>query len=414
MNWNRGDVAALIPQVESPISVDREYLRDLLLDLLQIHSPTGYTDPVTRRVATELEALGARYELTRRGAIRVTLPGKSNRSGRAVVAHLDTLGAMVRELKPNGRLALAPVGTWSSRFAEGARVSIFTDTNILRGTILPLKASGHVYDTKVDTQETSWDHVELRVDAHAFCKQDLLEMGLHVGDFVGIDAGPEILENGYINARHLDNKAGTAILLAALKELVGEAPLPVELHLLFTISEEVGSGASAVLHGNVAEMVSVDNGTVAPGQESSELWPSICLSDSSGPFDYHLSRQLLALCRENEILHGRDLFRYYRCDSASAVEAGNDIRTALVSFGVDSSHGYERTHMDSLVRTAQLLIAYARSEQIFSRDSALAKNLRDFPETRETPVPNLRNEQETVHLQKPGGGGPQESPGSKR
>jgi len=260
-------------QPKKPITVDEEYLRSILLELLQIHSPTGYTDPVTRRLAQELDRLGITYELTRRGAIRATLPGKSSSNARAMVAHLDTLGAMVRELKPNGRLALCPVGTWSSRFAEGSRVSIFTDTGIHRATILPLKASGHVYDDTVDTQPVSWDQIEARVDANAKSREDLLRLGINVGDFLGVDASPEILENGFINARHLDNKAGTAVLLAAMKELREVGPLPVEMHFLFTISEEVGSGASAVLRGDVAEMVSIDNGTVAPGQESNERWP---------------------------------------------------------------------------------------------------------------------------------------------
>lgn len=382
-----------------PISVDREYLRTILLEFLQIHSPTGYTDPVTRRLAEELDRLGITYELTRRGAIRATLPGSFPNNARAVVAHLDTIGAMVRELKPNGRLALRPIGTWSSRFAEGSRVSIFTDTGIHRATILPLKASGHVYNEEVDTQPVSWDQVEARVDADATSREDLLRLGLNVGDFLGIDSGPEILENGFINARHLDNKAGTAILLAAIKELREMGPLPVEMHFLFTISEEVGSGASAVLRGDVAEMVSIDNGTVAPGQESNEHWPCVCMADSSGPFDYHLSRQLLSLCQEHAIPCGRDVFRYYRCDSASAVEAGNDIRAALISFGVDASHGYERTHMDALDRTARLVMAYSMSDPLFAQQAPLVSSLEDFPTTRETPVPNLLSTQDTVHLQ---------------
>lgn len=371
------------------LPVDMDYLRSILLELLAIHSPAGYTDPITRRVAQELESMEVNYVLTRRGAIRATLPGCVKDGARSVVAHLDTLGAMVRELKPNGRLGLTPIGTWSSRFAEGARVSVFTDDCILRGTILPLKASGHIFNEAVDSQPTGWDHVELRIDGHAFNKEDLLQLGLRVGDFVGVDACPEVLASGYINARHLDNKAGTALLLAAVRELSRQGPLPMEVHVLFTISEEVGSGASAVLRGDTAEMVTIDNGTVGPGQESSELWPSVCLCDSSGPFDYHLSRHLLALCRQQGILHGRDVFRYYRSDSASAVDAGNDIRTALVTFGVDASHGYERTHFDSLQRTAQLIIAYAQSPPLFPTITELTESLDDFPETRTTVVPRF-------------------------
>jgi peptidase M42 family hydrolase len=389
------------PKAESAVPVDEAYLRDRLLWLLQVHSPTGYTDPIARGLCEELERLGVPYELTRRGAVRVTLAGKRKRAGRAVVGHLDTLGAMVRELKPNGRLGLKPVGTWSSRFAEGARVSVFSDTTIRRGTILPLKASGHIYNDAIDTQPTTWDDIEVRVDEHANTKQDLIDLGINIGDFIGVDSCCELNRNGYVNARHLDNKAGCAVLLAAIKELATDVSLPVEVHFLFTISEEVGSGASAVLRGDVAEMVSIDNGTCGPGQESSELWPSICMADSSGPFDYHLSRQLLALAREHTILHGRDVFRFYRCDSASAVEAGNDIRTALVTFGVDASHGYERTHMDALRRTTQLIIAYARSEPQFVEDAELIRSVEDFRETRTTPVPNVTPVPADVTMQVP-------------
>jgi peptidase M42 family hydrolase len=378
--------SGVVPQIESSIPVDSYYLRDRLLRLLAIHSPTGYTDPITRELCRELDLLGLPYELTRRGAIRATIAGKKSTPARAIVAHLDTLGAMVRELKPNGRLGIIPVGTWSSRFAEGARVSIFTDATILRGTILPLKASGHIFNKEVDKQKSGWEHVELRVDEQAYTKQDLLNLSINIGDFIGIDAAPELLESGYLNARHLDDKGGVAALLAAMRELRKGPELPVEVHFLFTISEEVGCGASAVLRGDVSEMVTVDNGTCGPGQESSEMWPSVVLADSSGPFDYHLTRHLLQLCREHKILHNRDIFRHYRCDSASAVEAGNDIRTALVSFGVDASHGYERTHLKGLHRLTQLIIAFARSDLRFGAESKLMSSVKDFHETRKTLV----------------------------
>jgi putative aminopeptidase FrvX len=93
------------------------------------------------------------------------------------------------------------------------------------------------------------------------------------------------------------------------------------------------------------------------------------MADSSGPFDYHLTHKLLRLAGEFGISHQRDIFRYYRCDSASAIEAGNDIRTALISFGVDASHGYERIHMQSLRAIAELIGVYAQSPVDIARDA---------------------------------------------
>lgn len=351
------------------LRIDSDYLRRLLFQLLEIPSPSGYTDSVVRFVGEELERLGIRFELTRRGAIRADLPGEQSTPDRAIVAHVDTLGMMVKRLKDNGRLEVLPVGTWSSRFAEGARVSVITEAGGYRGTVLPLKASGHVYNDEIDTQPNAWPQVEIRIDEDCESREDLERLGVDVGDFVAVDPSPEICESGYINSRHLDDKAGVAVILAAAKALADSgATLPVDCHLLFTITEEVGSGAAAVLHGDVAELVAVDNATPAPGQQSKERGVTIAMMDESGPFDYHLTRKLIGLCREAEIPHQRDVFLHYRCDVASAIAAGSDSRTALVCFGVDSSHGYERTHTSALDGLAKLLARYAMSRPTFTRD----------------------------------------------
>ncbi len=363
------------------VEPDGGYLLNLLLDLLDIPSPAGYTDTIVHRVGAELKDLGIDFELTRRGAIRANLFGLQSSPDRAVVAHLDTLGAMVAGLKPNGRLAICPVGTWSSRFAEGARVSIYTDDGPRRGSILPLMASGHVFGDDVDTQPIRWDNVEVRVDECVVDDAGLRDAGFSVGDYIGVDSQPEVTDSGFVVARHLDDKAGVAALLAAVKALKGvNAELPVDCHLLFTISEEVGSGASAVLHQDVAEMMIVDNATPAPGKNSNEYDVHIAMMDGAGPFDYHLSHKLIGLARDNDIPIRREVFRYYRSDAATAVEAGNDIRTALASFGVDASHGWERTHLDGLMRLARLIALYIQSEPTFARDKMELGPLKGFPD----------------------------------
>ncbi|MCF1181824.1 osmoprotectant NAGGN system M42 family peptidase [Marichromatium gracile] len=350
-------------------AIDSNYLVDILLKLLFTPSPSGYTDRVVHLVCEELERLGVPFELTRRGAIRATLEGRVSQPDRAVVAHIDTLGAMVKGLKENGRLQLVPVGHWNARFAEGARATLFTDTGQLRGTILPMKASGHTFGPEIDNQPGGWDHVEFRIDTRVSDLHGLLRLGVHVGDFLAIDTCPEITDTGFINARHLDDKAGAAVLLATIEAVQRERPdLPVDCHPLFTISEEVGSGASAALHQDVAEMLTIDNGTTAPGQNSSEFGVTIAMADQSGPFDYHLTHRVIQLCQEFTIPHQRDVFRYYRSDSAAALEAGNDVRTALVTFGVDASHGYERIHLDALESLARLVGVYMQAPPLFSRD----------------------------------------------
>lgn len=349
--------------------IDQAYLAAQLKQLLSIDSPTGYTDRIVHYCSRELERLGLTPELTRRGAIRALRPGATPMGARAIVSHLDTLGAQVKLIKECGRLELVPIGHWSARFAEGGRVTIYSEQGSFRGTVLPLKASGHTFNEGVDTLPVGWDHVELRIDALTQSKAETRALGIDVGDFVAFDTNAEFLDNGYINARHLDDKAGVAIMLAAIEALQRhEVRTEVDTHWLFTIAEEVGVGAAAIVTPDIAAMVTVDNGTTAPGQNSKEFGVTIAMADQTGPFDYHLTKKLVDLCRENDIAFQKDIFRYYRSDSASAIEAGHDVRTALAAFGIDASHGYERIHAHALFSVASLIAAYAASPVRISRD----------------------------------------------
>lgn len=364
---------------DKPLPIDRQYLIQTLEKLLEIPSPTGFTDTIVRFVSAELGKLGLTVELTRRGAIRAVLPAPEERGARAIVSHLDTLGAQVRQLKANGRLSLAPIGHWSARFAEGARATIFSEAGPSRGTILPLKASGHAFNEEIDTQPVGWEHVELRIDDITSSFDETAALGIEVGDIVAIDPQPEFLENGFIVSRHLDDKAGVATTLAALKAIrQSDIQPPVEVHWLFTIAEEVGVGAASILTPEVASMLTIDNGTTAPGQSSREFGVTISMADQTGPFDYHLTKKLKHLCIENDIDYQKDVFRHYRSDSASALEAGADVRTALITFGVDASHGYERIHYDALESVARLICAFAASPVEIERDLEETSDISGF------------------------------------
>jgi len=360
-------------------AIDIGYLRELLRTLLGIPSPSGYTDTIVHACCAELERLGVDYEVTRRGAIRARLPGAAAQPARAFSAHVDTLGAQVKLLKPNGRLELVPIGHWSARFAEGARCTVFTEQGGIRGSILPLKASGHTFGDEVDTQPVAWQQVELRVDVQAHSEADLERFGFAVGDIVAVDPAPEFLDNGFIVSRHLDDKAGVAAMFAALHALRDSGAVPsVDTHFLVTLTEEVGVGASAVLGHDIASLISIDNGTTAPGQNSRETGVTIGMADMTGPFDWHVSHKLVKLCREHAIPHQRDVFRYYRSDSAAALVAGADVRTGLIAFGVDASHGYERIHEDALHALAQLVVAYTLSPVEIPRDAEELGDLTGF------------------------------------
>jgi peptidase M42 family hydrolase len=342
-----------------------EFLRGALLEMLAIPSPTGFTDEIVRYVCGRLERLDVGYQLSRRGTIIARVPGRDPSRARAIANHLDTIGATVTSIKDDGRLTLAPVGSWSSRFAEGGRVSVFSAGGVYRGQVLPLLASGHAFNEQVDTLPVGWEQVELRLNRAVASAGDARALGIMPGDFVAFDTDPEWDDSGYVTARHLDNKAGAAALLLALKTLREKRIVPaVDLFAIFTVTEEVGTGAGASLHPGVEEFVGIDIGPVAPGQNARETGVTLCAQDTSGPFDRHLTRRLRQLCREHDIGCQTDVFRYYYSDANSAIVAGHDLRHALVTFGTDATHGYERTHIDSLLSIARLLEVYAQQETL--------------------------------------------------
>ena len=344
---------------------DRDYLLTRLLEMLAIPSPTGFTDELSRYVCEQLNHLGIDYQLTRRGTIIAKIGGRNPRVGRAIANHLDTIGATVTGLKDNGRLTIAPVGSWSSRFAEGGRVTVFTRQHSFRGQVLPLLASGHAFNKQVDELAVSWESVEIRVDEMIYCADDLTRLGIRRGDFVAFDACPELADSGYISARHLDNKAGASALLTALKFITTHNITPaIDLYAIFTITEEVGTGAGSSLANHVAEFVGIDIGPVATDQNARETGVTLCAQDTSGPFDYHMLNKLKGICQCHGIDHQIDVFRYYYSDANSAIRAGHDIREALITFGTDATHGYERTHISSLDALVQLICHYVQSDPV--------------------------------------------------
>lgn len=343
--------------------IDTGYLKRCLEDLVNTPSPVGMTERATVKVAAWLETLGYPVSYTRRGVLSVTVGDGEPR--RALAAHIDTLGAMVVGFHDNGRPKVRNTGTWAARFAEGARCTIFTDAGEVRGTILPLKASGHLFNTEVDTQPSDWDNLEVRVDAwstEGSTPPTRPFNTINIGDVVALDAQPEFLDNGFIVSRHLDDKAGVACLLAALKSIADSGTKPaVPAQVMFTISEEVGIGGTHGFGQQVQELVAVDNGVTGPGQATRDDAATIAFRDRTGPFDLPITRHLVRLAEDNSIAHERDTFRSYRSDSAAAIDAGWDLRVGLICFSLDSSHGWERTHIKSLEELTKLIVAYLGS-----------------------------------------------------
>lgn len=342
-----------------PVTFNGNELLQLINELVSIPSPTGFTDGIIDHLAAELGQLGIAYQKNRKRGLIATLPGKDTERQRMISAHVDTLGAMVKEIKSNGRLRLALIGGSQWAHLEGEYCQVFTaNGDTYTGTILMHQTSVHVY-RDAGKAERNQENMEVRLDAKVKNAEDVQRLGIQVGDFVAFDPRTEILPSGFIKSRHLDDKAGAGVLLYLLREIQeNQLQLPYTTHFLFSNYEETGHGGSASVPPEVVEYLVVDMGAIGDGQSGDEFSVSICALDSSGPYDYRLRRHLVNIAQEQLISYKVDVFPYYVSDASAALTAGHDLVHGLIGPGVDASHAFERTHVEAVINTAKLAYYY--------------------------------------------------------
>ena len=341
---------------------EKEIVRGIK-ELVSIPSPSGYTEAAIAYAAGILEKIKVPFQITNKGALLATLEGKNKNQHRLLTGHVDTLGAMVKEIKADGRLRLTMVGGFRWNAAEGEYCKIHSaDGTVYTGTILVNHTSVHVYkdagDAKRDDQS-----MEVRVDARTVSKKDTEELGIAVGDFVSFEPRFEETENGFIKSRHLDDKASVSILLHLIGLIQeGKISLSHTTHFLISNNEEIGYGGNSNIPKETVEYLAVDMGAIGDGQATDEYSVSICAKDSSGPYHYKLRQHLVSLAKQNGIDYKVDIYPYYGSDASAAISAGHDVVHGLIGPGIDASHAMERTHVSSLGHTAALLVYYLQSE----------------------------------------------------
>ncbi|MBP1947868.1 M42 family metallopeptidase [Virgibacillus litoralis] len=337
--------------------------KELIKQLVSIPSPSGNTEKVIQYVEDFLQNLQVETKRNRKGGLIATLPGANDKEHRMLTAHVDTLGAMVKEVKSNGRLRLDLIGGFKYNAIEGEYCEIETTSgNVYTGTILMHQTSVHVYKD-AGKAERNQENMEVRIDAKVENADDIRALGIEVGDFVSFDPRVQITDNGFIKSRHLDDKASVAGLMQLIKRVKEEnVTLPHTTHFLISNNEEIGYGGNSNINPETVEYLAVDMGAMGDGQTTDEYTVSICVKDASGPYHYGLRKHLVELAESNNIGHKLDIYPYYGSDASAAIRAGHDIIHGLIGPGIDSSHAYERTHETSLNYTEQLLYQYVLSE----------------------------------------------------
>ena len=333
------------------------------LDLLNTKSVSGNTDTAMKMVKSKLESAGLETRVTNKGSLIATIHG-GTQNATVISAHIDTLGAMVSKIESSGDLKYRCIGGFTPNSIEGEYCHVETfQGKFIPGTILFSKTSVHAWGRDKCQEKRSHDTMYIRLDAEVASKDDVESLGISVGNFIHFNPRAEQMASGHVKSRHIDDKAGVAILVAAAAELSRQAEqLPGTVHFLFSVHEEVGHGAAGWLPENISEFLAVDMGVCGSEQASDERKVTICSADSSGPFSYQLTRKLIDLAEKGNIPFVVDTFPFYGSDAAAALRMGLDARHALIGPGVDTSHAVERTHEEGMKATIDLVKEYVLSK----------------------------------------------------
>ena len=340
-----------------------DYILQQTETLLNIDSPTGYTENAAAWVKREFEALGFEAGLTAKGGVLVSLGGEDRKNGLLLEAHADTLGGMVAEIKANGRLRLTNLGGMNPNNAETENVRVVTKFDgVYEGTFQLCNASTHVNGEYDDTKRT-WNSCEVVLDEDVKTREDTRKLGIAVGDFVCFEPNVRITKSGYIKSRFLDDKLSVGILLGLAKYIREEKAAPRRaLYAHITVYEEVGHGGSGSVPDGCTEAISVDMGCVGDGLQCTEKQVSICVKDSGGPYSYPVVKGLIEAARKSGADFATDVYPHYGSDVEATLRSGHDLLHGLIGAGVYASHGYERSHRAGAENTLRLLIAYALPE----------------------------------------------------
>lgn len=325
-----------------------------LKELIEIDSPTGFTQYAAEYCFNYLKNLGYSPVYTHKGAVKCNL---GENPTLCIAGHIDTLGAIVSAINSNGTLAISLLGGLSMNMAEGEYCRIHThEGKIFTGTLLLNNPSAHA-NNDLNNTKRSIESMHIRIDELVESKEAVLSLGIQVGDIIAFDTRYQELESGFIKSRYLDNKAGSFVMfeIARQAQKMGKS-YPVEL--FFSNYEEVGHGASGGYSPTIKDMLVIDMGVVGQNVEGKENACSICAKDSTGPYDYGFRKELVDLCRKYNIPYHVDIYPFYGSDGSAALRAGNQFRVALIGMGVAASHGVERTHKKGIEATYNLCMAY--------------------------------------------------------
>ena len=340
------------------IKIDESYLLNTMRELIETPSPVGYTDECEALLEKYFSDFNLKPEYDNRRTAYVKLKGKDSSRTICVGSHVDTIGLVVHHIEKDGSIKVKSLGGNNFSSLEHEKMYLITlDGKKYTGYLTCVSHSVHVFED-AKTLQRDENTMRFLLDEDVNSDEDVKKLGIRHGDVIAYEPRFDYMKNGRIRSRFIDDKGAVAATLSAIKYLT-ENNLQPEYDTVFAFPyyEELGFGGSYVPL-DIDEYIALDIGVIGPEHSGTEKDVSIVSKDFKGPYSRRITKKLVDLAETLQIPYSVEVFNRYSTDSMAAFAAGNDIEAAAFGMTVYTSHGVERTFIESIINTAKLTIAY--------------------------------------------------------
>lgn len=208
---------------------------DLIRTLTDLPGVSGHEDAVVGFVRHRFERTADSVEVDGIGNVIATKVGDEAGPKVMVFAHLDQLGFCVKRLMENGFLRIDRIGGVNRKALVAAPVLIHTEA----GEAVPGSIGVMAHHLTPDAQRfTVPDIPELYVDVGARSREELVAMGINVGDPITFENPFRVLNQRFLRAGALDDRMGVYILIKTFESLAARDDLGCVVHAVATVQEE--------------------------------------------------------------------------------------------------------------------------------------------------------------------------------
>ena len=339
--------------------MDTSFFKSTLIELMDIDSTTGLYIEIENYIVSFLQNHGLCPNRLRKGGVWVDIGGQGDVL--YIMSHCDTIGLAVNGINADGTIKVTNIGGLRAHLSERANVRLYTKKgDVYTGTIQRTHPCIQAAPIGFNEQPADYDaNLCLILDEQVHSNKDVENLGVRRGDIVALFPDLVFTNNGFIKSRFLDDKVCVSLIMALIRELV-MAEVKLKRHVIFgfTMYEEIGHGGSWIPL-MAQDVMSVDIAPVGPTTKSTEDAVTIFTQDARFPYHYGMLKELIDAADASGVKYNLDMmYPKGGSDCDSSIIAGYDVRHAAIGPGVIGSHGYERTHIQGVLATFQLIRNY--------------------------------------------------------